>query len=347
MSIIMQPVIAVDAMGGDIGLDTTLAAVSLALKQSDDFSILLMGNEREIRSHVCFAEIDSSRIEIIHTSQIVAMDEAPANVLRHKNDSSMWKAIEAVRDGKAQACVSAGNTGALMATARFILKMLPGISRPAICAVVPSKSGHVHWLDLGANVDAKAEQLVQFAVMGAELVKAVDEKSNPIIGLLNIGEEDIKGNDIVKETGKKLEQTDLNYIGFVEGNDIFLRENLDVVVCDGFVGNAALKAVEGLAKYIQLTMEKEFKRNIYSKLVALFTLPVLKRMKKSIDPRSYNGATLLGLQGIVIKSHGNADAFAFANAINVARLEIINGVIAHIRDSLERQQAHLHDAEPT
>lgn len=343
----MRPVIAIDVMGGDIGLDTTLSAVSLAQKQSDDFFVLLVGNEQEIRSHVSFAEIDSSRIEIIHTSQVVAMDEAPANVLRHKSDSSMWKAIEAVRDGKAQACVSAGNTGALMATARFVLKMLPGISRPAICAVVPSKSGHVHWLDLGANVDAKAEQLVQFAVMGAELVKAVDEKPSPVIGLLNIGEEDIKGNDIVKETGKKLEKTDLNYIGFVEGNDIFLRENLDVVVCDGFVGNAALKAVEGLAKYIQLTMEEEFKRNIYSKFAALFTIPVLKRMKKTIDPRSYNGATLLGLRGIVIKSHGNADAVAFANAINVARLEIINGVIAHIRDSLERQQVHLHDAEPT
>ena len=259
----------------------------------------------------------------------------------------MWKAIELVRDGKAQACVSAGNTGALMASSRYILKMLPGISRPAICAVVPSRGGHVHWLDLGANVDAKPEQLVQFAVMGSELVKAVDEKPNPIVGLLNIGEEAIKGNDMVKETSKLLEKTDLNYSGFVEGNDIFLKEKLDIVVCDGFVGNVALKSVEGIAKYIQTTLEQEFRRNIFSKIAALFSLPVLRRTKARIDPRRYNGATLLGLQGIVIKSHGNADVFAFANAINVARLEITNGIIDHIRCQLDRQQNRPAAEEPT
>ena len=177
---------------------------------------------------------------------------------------------------------------------------------------------------------------MQFAVMGSELVKAVDEKAQPIVGLLNIGEEAIKGNDIVKETSKLLEQTSLNYCGFVEGNDIFLKEHLDIVVCDGFVGNVALKSVEGIAKYIQTTLEQEFRHSIFSKIAALFSLPVLRRTKRRIDPRTYNGATLLGLQGIVIKSHGNADAFAFANAINVARLEITNGIIGHIRKQLEQ-----------
>ena len=241
MSTSKPPIIAIDAMGGDIGLDVTLAAVAHIQKRHHDVRMIVVGDEPAIRSHKSCSAIDAARIDIHHTTQVVAMDEAPANVLRHKTDSSMWKAIELVRDGKAQACVSAGNTGALMASSRYILKMLPGISRPAICAVVPSRGGHVHWLDLGANVDAKPEQLVQFAVMGSELVKAVDEKPNPIVGLLNIGEEAIKGNDMVKETSKLLEKTDLNYSGFVEGNDIFLKEKLDIVVCDGFVGNVALK----------------------------------------------------------------------------------------------------------
>lgn len=215
MSTQEPPVIAIDAMGGDIGLDVTLTAIALIQKRHNDVHILIVGDENAIRAHKAFPTIDDGRIRVRHTSQVVAMDEAPASVLRHKTDSSMWKAIEAVRDGDAQACVSAGNTGALMASSRYILKMLPGISRPAICAVVPSRGGHVHWLDLGANVDAKPEQLVQFAVMGSELVKAVDEKAQPIVGLLNIGEEAIKGNDIVKETSKLLEQTSLNYCGFV------------------------------------------------------------------------------------------------------------------------------------
>ena len=347
MSTSKPPIIAIDAMGGDIGLDVTLAAVAHIQKRYHDVRMIVVGDEPAIRSHKSFSAIDAARIDIHHTTQVVAMDEAPANVLRHKTDSSMWKAIELVRDGKAQACVSAGNTGALMASSRYILKMLPGISRPAICAVVPSRGGHVHWLDLGANVDAKPEQLVQFAVMGSELVKAVDEKPNPIVGLLNIGEEAIKGNDMVKETSKLLEKTDLNYCGFVEGNDIFLKEKLDIVVCDGFVGNVALKSVEGIAKYIQTTLEQEFRRSIFSKIAALFSLPVLHRTKARIDPRRYNGATLLGLQGIVIKSHGNADIFAFANAINVARLEITNGIIDHIRCQLDRQQKRSTAEEPT
>lgn len=338
MSATLTPTIALDAMGGDVGLDTTLDAAATALASYSDINIILVGDEQAIQAHQHYSKLDKSRIDICATTQVVGMDESPSNVLRHKTDSSMWKAIELVKDGQAQAVVSAGNTGALMATARYILKMLPGISRPAICATMPSQHGHVHWLDLGANIDSKPTQLLQFAVMGSELTKAVDGNDNPQVGLLNVGEEEIKGNETVKETGKLLEASPLNYIGFVEGNDIFLRPQLDVVVCDGFVGNVALKAIEGIAKFIQHSTEQEFKHSLFSKLSALISFPVLRRLKKRIDPRSYNGATLLGLQGIVIKSHGNADAVAFANAIKIARLEIANGVIDQIRRKLEHIQ---------
>lgn len=328
--------LAIDAMGGDIGLDTTLPAIGIAQKRHPDIHFILVGDQSSIESHPAFAQLNPHRITIRHASQIVAMDENPASVLRHKNDSSMWRAIELVRDGQAQACVSAGNTGALMASARYILKMLPGISRPAICATVPSLHGHVHWLDLGANVDSKPEQLRQFAIMGSELARAVDNIEKPAVGLLNIGEEAIKGNDTVKETGKLLEKSNIHYIGFIEGNDIFLRANLNVVVCDGFVGNVALKTVEGLAKFIQKEMENSFRYNFWSKLAALFALPSLKRVKGRIDPRGYNGASIVGLQGVVVKSHGNADAFAYANAINIARLEIERNVIGRIREQLQQ-----------
>ena len=335
----VRSTLAIDAMGGDIGLDTTLPAVAIAQKQHPDLHFILVGDETQIREHPAFAKLSTQGISIQHASQVVAMDENPASVLRHKNDSSMWRAIELVRDGKAQACVSAGNTGALMASARFILKMLPGISRPAICATIPSLSGHVHWLDMGANVDSKPRQLQQFAIMGSEVARAVDNIERPTVGLLNIGEEAIKGNETVKETGKLLEQSNIHYIGYVEGNDIFLRPNLNVVVCDGFVGNIALKTVEGLAKFIQKEMEKSFRHNLWSKISALFALPALKRVKKRIDPRGYNGASIVGLQGVVVKSHGNADAFAYANAINIARIEIERNVIGRIREQLKHNAA--------
>lgn len=331
-----HPTLAIDAMGGDIGLDTTLPAIGIAQKRHPDIHFILVGDEAQLKAHPEFAKLNAATISIQHAAQVVAMDENPASVLRHKNDSSMWRAIELVRDGKAQACVSAGNTGALMASARYILKMLPGISRPAICATVPSQSGHVHWLDLGANVDSKPQQLQQFAIMGSEVARAVDNIEHPTVGLLNIGEEAIKGNDVVKETGKLLEQSNINYIGFVEGNDIFLRANLNVVVCDGFVGNIALKTVEGIAKFIQKEMEKSFRHNLWSKISALFAMPALRRVKGRIDPRGYNGASIVGLQGVVVKSHGNADAFAYANAINIARLEIERNVIGRIREQLQR-----------
>ncbi|UJF24089.1 phosphate acyltransferase PlsX [Suttonella sp. R2A3] len=344
-----MPTIAIDAMGGDVGLDVTLVAAAHAQKQHQDLQLILVGDEAIIHAHKAFASLDKSRMRVHHASQIVAMDESPANVLRNKNDSSMWQAISLVREGEADACVSAGNTGALMASARYILKMLPGISRPAICATLPTAHGHVHWLDLGANVDARPEQLEQFAVMGSELAKAVDDNPSPRVGLLNIGEEAIKGNDTVKETGKRLEQGELNYIGFVEGNDIFLKEGIDVVVCDGFVGNVALKTIEGIAKFLQIKTKAAFKRNPFTLFAGLVALPVFKSLRKTVDPRTYNGASLLGLQGIVIKSHGNADAYAFANAINIARLEIENGVIGRIGQHLQ-QLADAHsttEEEPT
>lgn len=333
------PIIAIDAMGGDVGLDTTLAAVLSVKNQYPALKLILVGNQSIIEKHSLFPQI-ASQMEIVHAEQIVAMDESPSSVLRHKNDSSMWRALELVQQGKADACVSAGNTGALMGCARFILKMLPNISRPAICSTVPNRYGHVHWLDLGANVSAKPEQLKQFAIMGSELSKAVDNIANPTVGLLNVGSEAIKGNDIVKEANTLISATDLNYVGYVEGNDLFLRKDLNVVVCDGFVGNVALKTVEGIAKFIQYGMEAEFKRSFFSRLTALVALPALKRLKKRIDPRMYNGATLLGLQGLVIKSHGNADPIAFANAINLARLEVENNVLHRICEQLQLNPEH-------
>lgn len=331
-------VIAIDAMGGDIGLDTTIAAAVRAQNQHSNLRLILVGDEPAIRAHQLFANLDSQRFSICHAEQVVTMEDKPSSVLRHKRQSSLWKALELVRDNRAQACVSAGNTGALMACAWACIKTMSGISRPAICATVPSQYGHVHWLDLGANVDSDAEQLLQFALMGSELAKAVDGNGNPQVGLLNIGEEEIKGNAVVKKAAKLLEESPVNYAGFVEGNDIFLKQHIDVVVCDGFVGNVALKSTEGVAKFIQNGLKEAFNHNIYGRLMGLLALPVLKRFKSRMDPRNYNGATLLGLKGIVVKSHGNADKVSFANAINIARLEIAHNVIPAIQAQLEKYQ---------
>lgn len=237
----------------------------------------------------------------------------------------MRVAINLVKERKADACVSAGNTGALMAIAKFVLKTIPGVDRPAIIAMLPSKTGHTHVLDLGANVDCTAEHLCQFAVMGYEVVKAVENHDHPRVGLLNIGEEEIKGNEQVKQAAKLLTGSHINFVGFVEGNDIFAG-NVDVVVTDGFTGNVALKAIEGFAKLLGGSLRDEFSRNLFTKLLGLFALPVLKAYKKRFDPRAYNGASLVGLRGIVVKSHGNADQTSFANAIRVAMLEVEQGV---------------------
>lgn len=327
--------IALDAMGGDFGLEVVLPAAMNFLKKRDDVRLLLVGKKDEITQHLEHLKVSPDERLIIHpASQVVGMDEPPSSALRNKKDSSMRVAINLVKEGTADACVSAGNTGALMATARFVLKTLPGIDRPAIISALPSIEGHTHVLDLGANIDCTSEHLFQFALMGSILSTAVDNIDNPRVGLLNIGEEEIKGNDTVKVASQLLADSDLNYIGFVEGDDIY-KGGVDVVVCDGFVGNVALKTSEGVAKMISHYMKQEFSRNIITKLVGLITMPVLRAFRKKIDPRKYNGASLVGLRGIVIKSHGGADVVAFENAINIALIEVDKAVPQRISTHLE------------
>ncbi|AHK79356.1 phosphate acyltransferase [Ectothiorhodospira haloalkaliphila] len=313
--------IALDAMGGDHGPHVVVPAALKALAEFSDIHLILVGDKARLEKELAaLGKAPSDRLRIHHAAQVVGMDEPPTQALRNKKDSSMRVAINLVKHQQADACVSAGNTGALMATARYVLKTLPGIDRPAIITAIPAIKGHTHMLDLGANVDCSASHLYQFAVMGSELASAVDNVSNPRVGLLNIGEEDIKGNDQVKEAAHMLEQSHLNYIGFVEGNDIYCGD-VDVVVCDGFVGNVALKTSEGVARMVSHYMRAEFKRGLLSRLAALVAMPVLRKFRGRIDPRAYNGASLLGLQGVVIKSHGGADAVAFENAIRIARIE--------------------------
>ena len=265
------------------------------------------------------------------------MDELPSRALRGKKDSSMRVAIDLVKQGRADACVSAGNTGALMATARFVLKTLPHIDRPAIITALPAINGRTWVLDLGANVDSEAKHLYQFAVMGSELVSAVDGIARPTVGLLNVGQEEMKGNEQVKGAHAILSNSELNYLGYVEGDDIYLRDNLDIVVTDGFVGNVALKNTEGAAKMIKQFMTAEFKRNFLTKLQALIAMPVLRALGRRIDPRRYNGASLLGLRGIVVKSHGGADVFAFENAIAIAKKEVKADIAARIEQRVGQQ----------
>lgn len=313
--------IALDGMGGDNGPDVVVPAALRVLKAvGDAVHLILVGQEDVLLAHLAKLKAKGNpQITIRHASQLVNMDESPAQALRVKKDSSMRVAINLVKQGEADACVSAGNTGALMATSRFVLKTLPGIDRPAICTTMPTVRGQTRVLDLGANVDSKSEHLLQFAVMGSVLAE-VNGIQQPRVGLLNIGEEDIKGNEQVKDAARLLMSSDLNYIGFIEGDGIYL-DDVDVVVCDGFVGNVALKSSEGVAKLIRHYMTQEFKRNLLTRLAGLIALPVLHAFSRRIDPRRYNGASLLGLQGIVVKSHGSADALAFANAIQVAMLE--------------------------
>ena len=334
--------ISLDAMGGDHGLSVTVPAAIAALEQYPDISIILVGDKDQIATELqANGESSNTRITTHHASQTVGMDEPPALALRGKKDSSMRVAINLVKDGSADAVVSAGNTGALMATARFVLRTLPGIDRPAICSPIPSHNGHTHVLDLGANIDSTAEHLLPFAIMGSELVRAIDKIDEPAVGLLNIGQEDIKGNEQVKAANRLLKEGHLNYIGYVEGDDIF-GDRVDVVVCDGFVGNVALKTIEGLAKMLASTLKNQFTRSWTTKLMAFIAMPVLKAIQKQFDPRRHNGASLLGLQGIVIKSHGGADSLSFANAISIARKEIIAEVPQKIR---HRLQALVDDAQ--
>ncbi len=327
--------IALDAMGGDTGAEVVVPAALHALAADPQLCLILVGDEDTLRDVLARHRGSAGeRLRIHHASQVVTMDDLPSHALRSKKDSSMRVAINLVKEGQAQACVSAGNTGALMATARFVLKMLPGVNRPAICTTLPTLRGHVHVLDLGANVDSSAEHLFEFAVMGSELAAAIDGNPAPTIGLLNIGEEEIKGNEQVKQAALLLQNSKLNYIGYVEGDGIYAGD-ADVVVCDGFVGNVMLKTSEGVAKMIVAFMREEFQRNLLKKLSALLVMPVMRALKKRIDPREYNGASLLGLRGIVVKSHGSADARAFATAIRGAVQEVKQDVPQRISNKLQ------------
>jgi glycerol-3-phosphate acyltransferase PlsX len=310
--------VALDAMGGDIGPDVVVPAAIHAVRESTDVTFILVGDEAILSEALSRAgQAGESRLQVRHASQKVDMDELPSSALRNKKDSSMRVALNMVKAGEADACVSAGNTGALMATSRFVLKMLKGIDRPAICTAIPSVTAHTWMLDLGANVDSDAEHLFQFAMMGSVLAEVMDGNSDPRVGLMNIGEEEIKGNEQVKEAARIISGSRLNYVGYAEGDDIY-KGNFDVIVCDGFVGNVSLKTMEGVARMIAFFMKQEFSRNLLTRLAAVVAMPVLRAFRRRIDPRRYNGASLLGLRGIVIKSHGGADALAFENAIKVA-----------------------------
>jgi phosphate acyltransferase len=331
----MDITIAIDAMGGDHGPHVTVPAALAALKADSQLNIVLVGLEDAIRAELKAHKASTSpNLRIHHSAEVVLMDESPQSALKNKKDSSMRVSINLVKSGEANACVSAGNTGALMATARFVLKTLPGIDRPAIASALPSEKGNTYMLDLGANADCTAEHLLQFAVMGAMLVSCVEHKANPTVGLLNIGSEDIKGNEVVKQAAELLRASHLNFYGNVEGDDIF-KGTTDLVVCDGFVGNVSLKTTEGLAHMMGKFLTQEFKRNWLTKIMALGAMPVLKAFKKRLDPRLYNGASFLGLRGIVVKSHGGADHIAFLHAIQVAIEEARSGVLNRITQQLE------------
>jgi glycerol-3-phosphate acyltransferase PlsX len=328
--------LAIDAMGGDHGPSVTIPAAIEYLKRAPGDTIVLVGIPDAIESELRTLKVPlSSHLRIHSASQVVAMDEQPQSALRGKKDSSMRVAINLVKSGEASSCISAGNTGALMATARYVLKTIPGIDRPAIASFLPTNTGQVCMLDLGANTDCTAEHLLQFAMMGATLVSALEGKANPTVGLLNIGSEDIKGNEVVKQAATLLRGSDLNFYGNVEGNDIFLGVT-DVVVCDGFVGNVALKTAEGVAKMMGGFLREEYSRNLYTKLGALVSLPALKAFKRRLDHRRYNGASFLGLKGIVVKSHGSADSYAFLCAIERAAEEARGGMLQHISEHVEK-----------
>ncbi|MFQ3368084.1 MAG: glycerol-3-phosphate acyltransferase PlsX [Methylophilaceae bacterium] len=332
----MQHTIAIDVMGGDYGIKVTVPASIQILQQFLEINIILVGNEVEIKKSLSKSKLSKyPRLSILNALESVGMDESPQSALKNKKKSSMRLAINLVKANEASACVSAGNTGALMATARFVLKMLPGIERPAIASNFPNSSGGVTCvLDLGANTDSTPEQLLQFSVMGAMLTSALTKKKNPSVGLLNIGSEDIKGNEIVKKTFILLKESHLNFYGNVEGDDIF-KGTTDVVVCDGFVGNVALKTTEGVLRMFGNFLTAEYKKNWITKIIALISLSLLKSFRKRLDPRRYNGASFLGLNGIVIKSHGGADILAFKTAIITAIEESENRVLEKIKKQIK------------
>jgi glycerol-3-phosphate acyltransferase PlsX len=327
--------LAIDAMGGDYGPSVTVPAVLLALQEEPRLHIILVGDLDVLQAQLKRAKtrVKPEQLRLHAATQIVSMDEPPALALRNKKDSSMRVAINLVKEGLAQACVSAGNTGALMATARFVLKTIPGIDRPAISAMLPTmkEQTKVRVLDLGANVDSEVEHLLQFAIMGSVLSAEVDNIQSPRVALLNIGSEEIKGNEQVKKAAELLKNAHINYMGYIEGDAIY-QGIADVIVCDGFVGNVALKVTEGVAKLVSHYIKLAFNRNWFSRLSGLMALHVLKGLRNRLDPARYNGASLIGLRGIVIKSHGSANVLAFKNAINEAIFEVEKNIPERIRE---------------
>jgi len=335
----MKTVIAVDAMGGDHGPTVTVPACVDFLESNPEAELLLVGLKEPVEREL--ARVSSphkARITVVPATEVVGSNEDVRTAIRTKKDSSMRVAIDLVKEGRAQACVSAGNTGALMGTAKFVLKTLPGIDRPAICAVLPTRKGQTYALDLGANADCTPEHLQQFAIMGSTLVREMEGKPSPTVGLLNIGSEEIKGNEVVKKAGELLRRTPVNFHGNVEGDDIY-EGTTDVVVCDGFVGNVALKTSEGLARMLGDFLKEEFTRGPLAKLGAVFAWPVIRRFRRRVDHRRYNGAMLLGLRGIVVKSHGSADRLAFRHALERAATEARSGLLEQIGAQIGRLHA--------
>ena len=340
----MTLTVAVDAMGGDVGVGVTVPASLAFLDRHPDVKLILVGLPDLIESELKrLGRAPGEQLTIHPATEVVGMDDSPQSALKNKKDSSMRVAINLVKDGVAQAIVSAGNTGALMATARFVLKTIPGIDRPAIAKMLPSMNGTTCVLDLGANVDCTPEQLLQFGIMGAMLVEGVMKKPNPTVGLLNIGSEEIKGSDNVKQAAELLRHSGLNFVGNVEGNDIY-HGSVDVVVTDGFTGNVALKTSEGLAHMVATFLKEEFTRNLLTRLCALAALPVLNRFKKRVDSRRYNGASLVGLRGIVVESHGGTDSLGFRCALEQAIDEVRADVVRHTSEHVGQQLARIDAA---
>ncbi len=333
--------IAVDCMGGDVGLPITVPASFEFAQRFADVELLLVGQPEGLASAIegarrQYPSVSADRYRVVPASEVVTMDDPVEVALRRKKDSSMRLAAQAVKDGEAHACISAGNTGAWMAISRYVLKTLDGIDRPAIATALPNQKGSATtMLDLGANVDCTAEHLLQFAIMGTALAQADDPAIRPSVGLLNIGEEAIKGNDVVKQAAELLRASNLNFYGNVEGDDIF-KGTVDVIVCDGFVGNVVLKSVEGLAKMLASMIKQEFTRNLITKLTGLVAKPVLNRFRQRVDNRRYNGAALLGLRGVVIKSHGSADVYAFACALQRARDAVASGLLERTAQAISQ-----------
>ena len=329
--------IALDVMSGDNGPAPAILGSIKALQSIDDLRVDLVGDQDIINQ--VLESIDMSlreRITIIHTKEFIKMDEDILSAIRNKKQSSMRLSINRVKNNEAHACVSAGNTGALMSLSKIILKTIDGIDRPAICTSLPTKKKFMQVLDLGANIECNAQNLYQFAVMGSSVVKSLEISDNPRVGLLNIGAEEFKGRDEIKLAADLLYKSNINYVGFVEGNGMFSGD-YDVIVTDGFTGNIALKSIEGVAGMIKHFIKSEYNKNLYNKLSAIVSLPVMKGVKKKMDPRVYNGASFLGLNGIVIKSHGSADDFSYSNAIQTAYYESKNNLLANIKAYTARE----------